>query len=212
VLHRSDADVGAKRPEPDRFWTAVKKPARMARRVPEAHMKKIDLQKFAGPQRKTRVFFGWMTLLVLLFAAVMFGCYPKRIGPPGVDGKPLTWPEMNLKQRKARMAAVVVPRAGEIFRAWRPERFAKIDCTLCHGQGAVDGDFSMPTAHLPRLSGDFLLGPEFAKHPDTTKLKLNRLVPEMADALGLKSFSLITRRGFGCYSCHLGPEGPLFGN
>jgi hypothetical protein len=155
---------------------------------------------------------GVLLVLALLAAGVMGGCYPKRVGPPGVDGKPLTWPEMNREQRKAHMAAVVVPRAGAVFRSWRPERFAKIDCTLCHGLGAVYGDFSMPTDHLPRLSGDFLLGPEFAAYPDTTRLKLNRLVPEMAGALGLKSFSLVTRRGFGCYSCHLGPEGPLFGN
>jgi hypothetical protein len=57
-----------------------------------------------------------------------------------------------------------------------------------------------------------LLGPEFEEHPETTDLKLDRLVPEMADALGLDSFSIITRRGFGCYSCHLGPDGPMFGN
>jgi hypothetical protein len=43
-------------------------------------------------------------------------------------------------------------------------------------------------------------------------LKLDRLVPEIAAALGLKSFSIITRTGFGCYSCHLGPTGPMFGN
>ena len=175
-------------------------------------MKTMDPQKTDGSDRKFSVSAGWMVVVTVLLATIFFGCYPKRVGPPGVDGKPLTWPEMNREQRKVLMATVVVPRAGEVFRSWRPERFAKIDCTLCHGQGAVDGDFSMPTAHLPRLSGDFLLGPEFATYPDTTKLKLNRLVPEMADALGLKSFSLITRRGFGCYSCHLGPDGPMFGN
>jgi hypothetical protein len=70
----------------------------------------------------------------------------------------------------------------------------------------------MPTSHLPRLSGDVLLGTEFAEHPKTTRLKLDRLVPDMAKALGLKEFSLITRSGFGCYSCHLGPTGALFGN
>ncbi|MEJ2589491.1 MAG: hypothetical protein P8165_18290, partial [Deltaproteobacteria bacterium] len=63
-----------------------------------------------------------------------------------------------------------------------------------------------------RLSGDLLLGPEFEKYPDTTRLKLNQLVPTMSQALGLKPFSLITRSGFGCYSCHLGPDGPMFGN
>ena len=87
-----------------------------------------------------------------------------------------------------------------------------MNCTLCHGQGVADGNFHMPTAHLPRLSGDVLLGEEFRKYPDTTRLKLDRLVPVMSKALGLKSFSIITRTGFGCYSCHLGPSGPMFGH
>jgi hypothetical protein len=119
---------------------------------------------------------------------------------------------MNLEQRQLHMRTEILPRAAAIFRTWRPERFAEIDCTLCHGQGVESGNFQMPTAHLPRLSGEALLGPEFKKHPDTTRLKLGRLVPEMADALGLKSFSIITRKGFGCYSCHLGPTGSMFGN
>ena len=63
-----------------------------------------------------------------------------------------------------------------------------------------------------RLSGELLLGTEFEKFPKTTRLKLDRLVPMMSTALGKKKFSLITRRGFGCYSCHLGPDGPMFGN
>jgi hypothetical protein len=119
---------------------------------------------------------------------------------------------MSIEQRKAHMSNVVLPSAAAVFRVWRPERFAQVDCTLCHGQGANTGKFHMPTAHLPRLSGELFLGPEFKKYPDTTRLKLDRLVPEMAKALGLKSFSIITRTGFGCYSCHLGPTGPMFGN
>jgi hypothetical protein len=130
----------------------------------------------------------------------------------GSDGRHLTWTEMNRIQRKAHMRRVVLPQATAIFQEWRPGRYAVVDCSLCHGQGALTEDFRMPTAHLPRLSGALLLGPEFEKHPVTTRLKLDRLVPTMSAALGLKSFSLITRRGFGCYSCHLGPDGPLFGN
>jgi hypothetical protein len=119
---------------------------------------------------------------------------------------------MNIEQRKVHMRNVVLPRAWAIFREWRPNRFAAIDCSLCHGDAENTGNFHMPTDHLPRLSGALLLGPERTKYPETTSLKLNRLVPVMADALGVKSFNLITRRGFGCYSCHLGPNGPMFGN
>jgi len=119
---------------------------------------------------------------------------------------------MSLEQKKVHMAEVVLPRAATVFRAWRPDRFTRVDCMLCHGPGAIEGRFRMPSAYLPRLSGSVLLGPEFEKYPDTTRLKLDRLVPLMSESLGLKKFSVITRRGFGCYSCHLGPDGPMFGH
>jgi hypothetical protein len=151
-------------------------------------------------------------LIIVITIMLFWGCYPKRIGPVGPNGKKLAWKDMNTPQRKTHMKEAILPGAAELFASWRPERFAKVDCGLCHGPGAKTDDFRMPTDYLPRLSGDFLLGSEFEKHPQTTRLKLDRLVPMMADALGLKSFSLITRRGFGCYSCHLGPVGPMYGN
>ena len=158
-----------------------------------------------------------MKKCILIFLAAFItsglaGCYPKPVGPMGSDGQQLTWPEMSTEQRKAHMSGVVLPQAGGLFRSWRPERFARVDCTLCHGMGSYSENFKMPTDHLPGLSGELLLGPEFEAHPATTRLKLDRLVPMMSEALGLKKFSLITRRGFGCYSCHLGPDGPMFGN
>jgi len=151
-------------------------------------------------------------LLAILTMLVCWGCYPKRVGPVGPTGKRLTWIEMNLEERKVHMRNEVLPRSAAVFSVWRPERFSQVDCSLCHGKGVSTENFQMPTDHLPRLSGELLLGPEFKKYPDTTRLKLDRLVPEIADALGLKNFSIITRRGFGCYSCHLGPTGPMFGN
>ncbi|MFZ5571634.1 MAG: hypothetical protein ACOZF0_14625 [Thermodesulfobacteriota bacterium] len=143
---------------------------------------------------------------------VVWGCYPKAVGPAGPGGQRLTWPEMDLAQRKEHMKTEILPRAAALFKSWRPERFGETDCRLCHGRGVFTANFKMPTAELPRLSGELLLGPEFAKHPETTRLKLDRLVPMMSEALGLRSFSIVTHSGFGCYSCHLGPEGPLFGN
>ena len=151
-------------------------------------------------------------VLTAVFALMFGGCYPKTVGPVGPEGKRLSWPQMNAAQRKAHMRSEVLPRAAALFSAWRPDRFKQVDCGLCHGLGALTENFKMPTSELPRLSGELLLGPEFEKYPDTTRLKLDRLVPMMSEVLGLKSFSIITRRGFGCYSCHLGPEGPMFGN
>lgn len=153
----------------------------------------------------------WGIVLGIVFVALV-SCYPRPVGPTGTSAERLTWPEMSLEQKKVHMAEVVLPRAAAVFRAWRPDRFNRIDCTLCHGPGVIEGRFQMPSAHLPRLSGAVLLGPEFEKYPDTTRLKLDRLVPAMSESLGLKQFSVITRRGFGCYSCHLGPDGPMFGH
>lgn len=160
------------------------------------------------------VFLKYLKFLlpVITAALIFFGCYPRAVGPPGPEGKPLAWTEMNFEHRKAHMRRKVLPPASELFESWRPGRYADADCSLCHGPDARKQKFSMPTKHLPRLSGALLLGPEFAEHPETTRLKLNRLVPLMTDALGVKPFSIITRRGFGCYSCHLGPDGPVFGN
>jgi hypothetical protein len=151
-------------------------------------------------------------ILMVSVTLVCWGCYPKGVGPMGTDGKKLTWPEMNQPQRRSHMKNVILPRAAELFGDWRPERFANVDCSLCHGIGQITDNFKMPTAHLPKLSGELLLGPEFEKHPETTRLKLNRLVPMMAESLGLKPFNLVTRTGFGCYSCHLGPTGAMFGS
>lgn len=156
----------------------------------------------------------YIGIVLIMFSASLFcwSCYPKRIGPFGPDGKKLAWEDMNTTQKKTHMNKVVLPVAAELFFSWRPERFAKFNCRLCHGPGVKSDDFKMPTNYLPRLSGDFLLRSEFEKHPKTTRLKLDRLIPMMTDALGVKPFSLITRRGFGCYSCHLGPSGPMYGN
>lgn len=153
--------------------------------------------------------FSVATVTLLLLCS---GCYPKVVSQPNHDGKRYAWPEMSFEMRKDHMRREVLPRAAMLFGEWRPERFAKVDCSLCHGPGYLNGNFNMPKDHLPRLSGELLLGPEFARNPETTRLKLDRLVPMMSGVLGLKPFSIITRSGFGCYSCHLGKTGAMFGH
>ena len=96
----------------------------------------------------------------------------------GPTGNQLTWAQMNVEQRKARMRTVSC-RGREMF-SRLPRAICQGGLPLCHGQEAEIGLFDMPTAHLPRLSGSLLLRPEFKKYPDTTRLKLNRLAPTLA--------------------------------
>lgn len=153
-----------------------------------------------------------LLIVSAVLSMIVCGCYPKAVGQLDPEGRRLTWSEMTFALRKEHMRREILPRAASLFGNWRPERYRQVDCGLCHGQGYLRDDYHMPTAHLPRLSGELLLGPEFAAHPETTRLKLDKLVPMMSDALGIRPFSIITRSGFGCYSCHLGPTGAMFGN
>ena len=72
-------------------------------------------------------------LVAVFVVATVWACYPKRVGPAGPDGERLAWTAMNKDQRKAHMRNVVLPRAADVFQAWRPERCVRVDCTLCHG-------------------------------------------------------------------------------
>ena len=163
-------------------------------------------------QATARLLSAWLCGIPVVLLLVLGGCQGKPAKLTTTDGQQLAWDDMDISQRKRHMQQAVLPVAVSVFSSWRPERYARVDCTLCHGKGAREERFDMPTDHLPRLSGALLLGPEFSAHPETTRLKLNELVPRMAEALGKKPFSLLTRRGFGCYSCHLGLDGAMFGN
>ena len=151
-------------------------------------------------------------LSLTAFGALMVGCHTGQSNLSSPAESPSTWSQMNYDQRLSHMRNVVLPIAQEVFGAWRPEKHSRVDCSLCHGAGVDIGNFKMPSANLIRLSGKLLLGPEFKTNGDTTRLKLDRLVPPMAQALGKNRFNILTRRGFGCYSCHLGPAGPMFRN
>jgi hypothetical protein len=153
-----------------------------------------------------------MMLSLAALVALFIGCQTGKANLSDPPESPLPWSLMAYDQRLVHMRNVVLPLAQEVFGAWRPEKHSRVNCSLCHGAGVETGNFSMPSTNLIRLSGKLLLGPELKDHGDTTRLKLDRLVPSMAQALNKSRFNILTRKGFGCYSCHLGPAGPMFGN
>jgi hypothetical protein len=116
--------------------------------------------------------------------------------PVKTEGK---FDALDHKQRVEFMKTKIVPKMTQVFQTFDAKHFAKVTCVTCHGPGAKQGKFEMPTAALPKL--------DFSKK-DPSKQKWNefmakQVVPTMATALGEKPYDPATKKGFGCLSCHM---------
>lgn len=141
-------------------------------------------------------------LALTLAPALAFGvvgCGPH--GKTGVpEGREKPWADMDDDERMQHMAEVVVPRMQAVFQAHDPERFANFGCATCHGSGAANGDFHMPSASLPVLDASNFYKTHRQNEPDMVKLMWKQVEPEMGKALAVTY-------GFGgevsCGSCHV---------
>jgi hypothetical protein len=113
-----------------------------------------------------------------------------------------TWDEMDFNARKKYMQDVVSPTMKTHFQAEDAEAFADFGCATCHGSGANDGSFSMPSdmhdldpGNMPQPDGPGLAG-----------FMYETVVPEMATLLGTTPYDPKTNTGFGCFNCHGGLE------
>ncbi len=109
--------------------------------------------------------------------------------------------DMTAPEKMKHMKTVVAPTMAKVFKEADAEAYANFSCTNCHGSGAKQGNFSMPTADLPALNKE-----EMDKHPEVTKFMMERVVPEMAKALGEAPYDPATGSGFGCFGCHTKKE------
>lgn len=106
---------------------------------------------------------------------------------------------LDKKQRIDFMKKEIMPKMTEVFQAFDAKHFAKVTCITCHGPGAKDDKFEMPTASLPKL--DF--SKKDPKHEKWNEFMGQKVVPTMATALGRKPYDRATKTGFGCLSCHM---------
>lgn len=119
---------------------------------------------------------------------------------------PTAYKDMSFEQREAFMAEVVVPKMRDTFVAFDP-KFENLSCVACHGKGATDGTYSMPTADilpLPATEEAFLAkieqDPEFAKW---SQFMLDKVYPQMAEMLDVPLFDPMKQPdGFSCANCH----------
>lgn len=99
-------------------------------------------------------------------------------------------------QKMDYMKTTVTPHMAKLFKEFDAKEFGNFGCTTCHGPGAKEGRFHMPSGTLP-------LNKEIVEsHPEFTKFMAEKVVPEMASLLGEEPYDHEKNEGFGCMECH----------
>jgi hypothetical protein len=150
-------------------------------------------------------------LALLVFAAACGGAAPAPAEPTGPSSTsaaassatpeqpvPATWSkDLSQPQQVAFMKTRVMPSMKPVFQAQDATRYAEFSCTTCHGPEFKDPHEALP--HLTLQGGKLTA---FAEKPDISKFMAEKVVPNMATAMGEPPFDLKTGQGFGCAGCH----------
>ena len=124
------------------------------------------------------------------------------------------WEGMTHDDKLAWMQQEVLPRTQAQFVAYDADRYADFSCGTCHGEGAANGDFHMPSLSLPALpaTGTPEQQQMVRDYPEGTRFMFSRLLPLVQTLLGEPAFDEETGEGFSCFSCHphQGDEGSTF--
>jgi hypothetical protein len=126
---------------------------------------------------------------------------PAEAAPPAAPG-PGDWDKWSHDQKMAYMKAVVMPKMGGLFHDMDAKDFSDPKCTLCHGSGAKDGSFKMPSADIPKLPDPKEFKALAAKKPKVFDFMLKQVEPQMAALLGEQPYDPKTKQGFSCFDCH----------
>ncbi len=117
---------------------------------------------------------------------------PEKVVTPTAWAKGLSKP-----QQVAFMKEVVMPRMSKVFQGADAKKYAEFGCKTCHGP-----DFKEPDDFLPHLTMKNGKITAFAEKPAVSKFMAEKVVPEMAAAMGMKPYDPKTHEGFGCAGCH----------
>ena len=116
----------------------------------------------------------------------------------GSAAVPAAWgPGMTKDQQIAFMKAHVMPRMKPVFQGADAKKYADFCCKTCHGP-----QYKEPKDFLPKLTMKDGKITAFADKPAVSKFMAEKVVPEMAAAMGMKPYDPATHQGFGCAGCH----------
>jgi hypothetical protein len=170
--------------------------------------------------------FGLLGLAILALVPACGGAQPAEPAPPpGPEAAPATpeppaaetapaetapaqpaaeekvkFDDMEPAQKLQLMKTVVAPEMGKLFQSVDAEKYKDFGCVTCHGPGAKDGKFDMPSASIPKLPKD--IASVFKSKPEVAKFMAEQVVPKMAGILGEEPYNPETHEGFGCGGCH----------
>ena len=110
---------------------------------------------------------------------------------------------MDHEAREDYMRNVVMPKMRKVFADFNAEKFPKINCKTCHGEGVTNETFKMPNPKLPKLPSAESGWTELnAKKPEMMKFMMEVVKPEMAKLLNIPQRDKDHPKGFGCTNCH----------
>jgi hypothetical protein len=112
------------------------------------------------------------------------------------------WQDMTEEQRAELMKKVVIPKLGADFKELDAKKYAEVKCKLCHGEDAKERKFKMPNPKLPVLDPAGGFAKHKKKNPKMFEFMTQKVLPDMAEALGMETFDPETKKGFGCGGCH----------
>lgn len=121
--------------------------------------------------------------------------------PPAASASPAAGPawkdDMSKDEKVAFMKTNVSPRMAKVFKAYDATKYAEFNCKTCHGPA-----FKEPKEFLAKLvfKDGRMTSP--ADKSEVAKFMHEKVVPEMAAAMGMKPFDMQTKTGFGCGGCH----------
>lgn len=139
-------------------------------------MPRFPRPPLVSPSAPAALLFGLVTV------GSLAGCKYGRVQVP--EGAEQRWSEMDENARHAHMESVVLPRMKAVFQAFDAERYADFNCVTCHGRGAADGSYAMPSPDLPTLQHAGIYKKHRKETPEVAEFMWKEVQSNLGQALG----------------------------